>query len=72
MTFKTTTDPLVQDAANRVIALRKLTAQTGVRTYKSQSAILEGLDHQTLAAVALILTENEKENANDQAQQPRK
>jgi hypothetical protein len=73
MTFKPTNDPTVQEAANRVIALRKLTQQTGVKTYRSQSAILEGLDPQTLAAVAMLLTETEtKGNANDQPQQPRK
>jgi hypothetical protein len=67
VTFKPTNDPTVQEAANRVIALRKLTVQTGVKTYRSQSAILEGLDPQTLAAVAMLLTETEsKGNVNDQ------
>jgi hypothetical protein len=67
MTFIETENKTVRDAFERIIALRRLTAETGVKTYKSQSAILESLDPQTLAAVALLLTQtpNEKETAND-------
>jgi hypothetical protein len=66
MTFIETTNKTVRDAFERVIALRRLTAETGVKTYRSQSAILESLDPQTLAAVALLLTQSkEKETAND-------
>ena len=64
MTFVETTDKTVRDAFERIIALRKLTAETGVKTYKTQSAILESLSPQYLAAVALLL--NGKASANDQ------
>jgi hypothetical protein len=63
MTFKDENDPVVKAAVERILALRRLTAETGVKTYKSQSAILETLQPQVLAAVALILTD--KGNAND-------
>jgi hypothetical protein len=54
----------VRDAFNKIVALRKLTADTGVKTYKSQSAILESLPHQVLACVAILLTKEEKETVN--------
>ena len=63
MTFTDETDPTVKAAADRILALRPLTAETGVKTYKSQSVILEALDPQVLAAVALII--NRKGNVND-------
>lgn len=67
MTFVGTDNPTVRDAVERIRALRRLSAETGVKTYKSQSAILESLDPQILAAVALLLNPvNEKGNVNDQ------
>jgi hypothetical protein len=69
VTFLSENDPVVQLALSRIIALRRLTRQTGVKTYRSERAILESLDPQVLAAVALQLDEqqkptmtNEKEN----------
>jgi hypothetical protein len=62
MTFVDTNDKTVRDAYECIIALRKLTSETGVKTYKSRSAILESLSPQYLAAVALLL---EQEKAND-------
>jgi len=63
--FIATDDKIVLDAFERVQALRRLTAETGVKTYKSQSAILESLSPQVLAAVAMLLNPATKENAND-------
>jgi hypothetical protein len=60
MPFKDENDPEVKAALERVIALRRLTKQTGVKTYRSERAILEALDPQTLAAVALQLNEQQK------------
>jgi hypothetical protein len=68
MTFVDVNDRRVQDAANRIRALRRLTADTGVKTYKSQSAILESLPADVLASVALVLnpeSANAKENENE-------
>jgi hypothetical protein len=65
MNFIDVNDKTVRDAVERIQALRRLSTETGVKTYKSQSAILESLDPQTLAAVALVLNPaNEKDNAN--------
>lgn len=47
----------VQDAASKILALRKLTEQTGFRTGRSQNAILHSLNPDELAAVAEILTQ---------------
>jgi hypothetical protein len=58
MTFKDENDPVVKAAVERILALRQLTVETGMKTYKSQSAILESLEPQALAAVALILKRN--------------
>ena len=63
MTFVEVTDRRVQDAVNRIRALRRLTAETGVKTYKSQSAILESLPADVLASVALILNPEPKGSA---------
>jgi hypothetical protein len=63
--FIATDDKIVLDAFERVQAPRRLTAETGVKTYKSQSAILESLSPQVLAAVAMLLNPATKENAND-------
>lgn len=65
MKFVETDDKTVRDAFTRIQALRRLTAETGVKTYKSQSAILESLEPQVLAAVALLLNPSTKENGND-------
>jgi hypothetical protein len=62
MTFIETSDSRVKAAFERIIALRQLTAETGVKTYRSQSAILEGLEPQILAAVAILLTNKGNEN----------
>jgi len=68
MNFVDVNDKKVRDTVERIKALRRLSTETGVKTYKSQSAILESLDPQTLAAVALVLNPaNEKENANVQS-----
>ena len=70
MNFIDVNDKTVRDAVERIQALRRLSTETGVKTYKSQSAILESLDPQTLAAVALVLNPaNVKDNVNDR---PRK
>ena len=55
----------VRDAFNKIVALRKLTADTGVKTYKSERAILESLEPQVLAAVALNLDEQQKPTTKD-------
>jgi hypothetical protein len=60
MTFKDDRDPVVKAALDRVLALRRLTQQTGVKTYKSERAILESLPPDVLAAVALHLNEQLK------------
>jgi hypothetical protein len=60
MTFKDEKDPAVKAALDRILALRRLTQQTGVKTYKSERAILEQLEPQVLAAVALHLNEQQK------------
>lgn len=60
MTFKDEKDPVVKAALDRVFALRRLTQQTGVKTYKSERAILESLPPDVLAAVALHLNEQQK------------
>jgi hypothetical protein len=69
MTFKDKNDPTVKGALERVYALRRLTKQTGVKTYRSERAILESLSPDVLAAVALYLDEQqipttEKDNDN--------
>lgn len=67
MTFVDVNDRRVQDAVDRIRALRRLTTETGVKTYKSQSAILESLPAHVLASVALLLNPEPttKENEND-------
>ena len=61
-----TNDSRVQDAVTRIKALRRLTADAGVKTYRTQSAILESLPADVLASLALVLNpEPEKEKAND-------
>jgi hypothetical protein len=60
MTFKDQNDPLVKAALDRVLALRRLTQQTGVKTYRSEREILESLPADVLAAVALNLNEQRK------------
>ena len=60
MTFKDANDPVVRAALDRILALRRLTLQTGVKTFKSERAILEQLDPHVLAAVALHLNEQQK------------
>jgi hypothetical protein len=60
MTFKDQNDPLVRAALDRVLALRRLTKQTGVKTYRSEREILESLPADVLAAVALNLNEQTK------------
>jgi hypothetical protein len=60
VTFKDKKDPAVKAALDRVLALRTLTKQTGVKTYKSERAILERLEPEVLAAVALHLNEQQK------------
>ncbi len=69
MRFATEDHPIVAGAVERIRALRHLTATTGVKTYRSQSAILESLEPQVLATVALILkretvTDDESRNRN--------
>jgi len=46
----------VQEAASKILALRKLTEQTGFRTSRSQNDILHTLNADELAAVAEIIT----------------
>ncbi len=60
MRFKDENDPTVKAALDRVLALRRLTKQTGIATYKSERAILESLPPDVLAAVALNLNEQQK------------
>lgn len=64
MTVIALTDLRVQDAVIRIRALRQLTKDTGVQTYKTQSAILESLPADVLASVAVVLSQ-EKEKASD-------
>jgi hypothetical protein len=59
-----TDNPQVQEAFERIIALRELTATTGTKTYKSQSAILESLEPAVLAAVAVLLKQHGNGNGN--------
>jgi len=63
MTTISLDDSRVQDAVIRIRALRQLTRDTGVKTYKSQSAILESLPAAVLASVAVVLSHDAKENA---------
>ena len=63
-------DSRVQEAVIRIRALRQLTRDTGVQTYKSQSTILESLPADVLASVAVVLNQ-EKENANEHKSQRR-
>jgi len=72
VTFISLNDKTLRDAFERIIALRQLTADTGTKTYKSQSAILESLDPQTLAAVALLLKNHAQGHENDQPKNPLK
>ena len=65
MNFKDHRDPAVRAALDRILALRRLTKQTGVKTYKSERAILESLEPQVLAAVALHLDEQQKPTTKD-------
>jgi hypothetical protein len=65
MTFKDEKDPVVKAALDRVLALRRLTKQTGVKTFKSERAILESLTPEVLAAVALHLDEQQKPTTKD-------
>ena len=65
MNFKDHKDPAVRAALDRILALRRLTKQTGVKTYKSERAILESLEPQVLAAVALNLDEQQKPMTKD-------
>jgi hypothetical protein len=65
MNFKDHRDPAVVAALVRILALRRLTKQTGVKTYKSERAILESLEPQVLAAVALNLDEQQKPTTKD-------
>jgi hypothetical protein len=66
MTFTGLDHPDVQAAVVRIRALRQLTNDTGVKTYKSQSAILESLPSDVLASVAVLLIQDKvKGNDND-------
>lgn len=75
MTFKDENDPTVKAALDRILALRRLTKQTGVMTYKSERRILESLSPDVLAAVALNLNEQTKPTTrtydNDRTNNPR-
>lgn len=59
MTFRDDNDPQVRAALDRIRALRRLTKQTGVKTYKSERALLESLTADVLAGVALYLDEQQ-------------
>jgi len=77
MTFIDDKDPTVKAVLDRILALRRLTKQTGVKTYKSERAILESLEPDVLAAVALHLNEQQiptvtKANDNESSQLSRK
>lgn len=61
MTVISLDDSRVQAAVIRIRALRQLTKDTGTKTYKSQSAILESLPHDVLASVAVVLSQDSKE-----------
>ena len=71
MTFKDQNDPTVKAALDRVLALRRLTKQTGVMTYRSEREILESLPADVLAAVALHLNEQTKPIKKDSDNEPR-
>jgi hypothetical protein len=45
-----------QDALDRILALRKLTRETHVQTYKTQREILQALSGPDLAEVSLELS----------------
>jgi hypothetical protein len=44
-----------QEVYDRILALRKLTAETGTRTTKTQNDLLQAQTNDDLAAVALAL-----------------
>lgn len=44
-----------QNAARKILALRKLTRETGTRTTRTQNSILQTLSPEVLAEVAVIL-----------------
>ncbi len=60
MTFKDEKDPTVKAVLDRVLALRRLTQQTGVKTYRSERELLESLPADVLAAVAMHLNQQTK------------
>jgi hypothetical protein len=59
MTFLDDNDVHVKAALDRIRALRRLTKQTGVKTYKSERQLLESLSADVLAGVALFLDEQQ-------------
>ena len=54
----------VQDAVDKVIALRKLTAMTGTRTTRSQGEMLQSLNSEEMALAAQLLTKDGQANGN--------
>lgn len=70
MMFNDENDPVVKAALDRVLALRRLTRQTGVKTFKSERAILESLTPEVLAAVALHLNEQQKPTTRTHDNEP--
>ena len=58
MNMKTSLTPAQQDVYERITALRKLTADTGTRTTKTQNDLLQAQSSEDLAAVALALYGN--------------
>ena len=48
----------VEETAAKILSLRRLTAETGFRTGRSQNDLLAPLNADELAAVAAILTDH--------------
>ena len=56
--------PFQQDMVSKIRSLRRLTADTGFRTNRSQTTLLGGLEPLDLAAVVQALEHGENENEN--------
>lgn len=64
MTLVSEQDPRVVDVVKRIRALKRLSVTERMQTYKAQTALLHSLPEDVLAAVAVVLAQDE-ENRGD-------
>jgi hypothetical protein len=60
MTLVSEHDPRVVEVVKRIRALKRLAALERMQTYKAQTALLKQLPEDVLAAVAAVLSEDQR------------